>query len=354
MPQNVSIRGFTLIEVLIAMAISLVVLAGVYSLYTYFIRATGGQEKLLEIQQEGRAAMERLSKEIRVAGCYYRNTPIITAAADRFEFESDTDPDPTKGPWMINYALDTAAKELVRNDAEWTGSAYGAYSASQTVSSHVKTLAFVYYDENGALLSAPIDTSLIRRVDVSMTTETDAINPSTNKKDSVTLDTSLYLRCMGVQQSTDITPCAYPTNLAAADTGTCGWTNVTWTKSASSDAAGYKIYYRPVGASFYTGTVDVGGGSTESYTLKGLSNGTAYNIVMKCVDTSGNENSEDLNSLTPVTVTLNDTAAPDVPTGTNARGERRNAYMERLHCAGRGRLLRLQERRQRRELRAGG
>ena len=286
--------GFTLVELLIAMALSTIVLGAVYSLYTNFIRTSAGQDKIIEIQQEGRAALERISKEARAAGCYYRNTPIITATATDFEFESDLDPDPSLGPWMVKYELDTSTNELNRTSAAWTGAAYGAYTASQVVAGHVTGLTFTYYDENGAVIATPITSQAnrdrIRTVDVVVTTTTDNINPSTKKFDSVTLSTSLYLRCMGVNQSTDTSECALPTNIQVADPGICGRLNVTWDKSTSSDAAGYKIFYRPTGTSFYSGVLDASGGSTEAYTMTGLQNGVQYDVAMKCYDSAGNIN----------------------------------------------------------------
>ncbi len=318
--------GFSLVELLVAMAMSVIVLGAVYSLYTHFIRTSTGEDKLVEIQQEGRAAVERLSKEVRAAGCYYRNTPIITATSDNFEFESDLDPDPSLGPWKINYTLDTTNHELDRSSAAWTGSAYGAYSAAQVVAAHVTGLVFSYYDESGALIATPITSQAnrdrIRRVDIAVTTTTDELNPLTKKYDSVTLTTSLYLRCMGVKQSTDTTECALPSNLVVTDPGICGRLNLTWTKSTSADAAGYQIYYRPTGTSFYSGRQDVAGGSTEAYTLTGLKNGVQYDIAMKCYDTSGNINATYEGPVSgtssPADTEPDDSVAPELPTATDA------------------------------------
>ncbi|MFQ5737018.1 MAG: fibronectin type III domain-containing protein, partial [Thermodesulfobacteriota bacterium] len=319
-------HGFTLVELLVAMALSIIVLGALYSLYINFIRTSAGQDKIVEIQQEGRAAIERISKEVRAAGCYYRNTPIITATATEFEFESDTDPDPALGPWKIKYNLDTTDKELQRSSAAWTGSAYGAYSAAQTVAGHITGLSFAYYDETGTVIPAPITSQAnrdrIRRVDAVVTATTDEINPSTKKFDSITLTTSLYLRCMGVQQSTDTTECAVPTDIQVADPGICGRLNVTWTKSTSSDAAGYRIYYRPTGTSFYSGLLEVPGGATEAYTMTGLQDGVQYDIAMKCYDTAGNINAAYAGPVTgtasPTDTKPDDSVAPELPTATDA------------------------------------
>ncbi len=324
--RNSKSKGFTLIELLIAMAIGVAVIGAVYSLYNYFLRASTGQDRLLEIQQETRVTMEKVVKEVRAAGCYYKDTPIITADTSALEFESDSDPDPNLGPWKIKYDLDTAAKELKRSSASWNGSVYGAYGTGVDLVGNITGLTFTYYDDTGVLIPAPIQSQAnrdrIRRVGIAMTAATAYPNPATNKVDTVNLETSVSLRCMGVQQSTDTTECNLPTNVRSTDPGLCGRLNLAWTKSTSSDAAGYKIYYKATGAAFYTGLVDVPGGSTQSYTLTGLSDSTQYDIAMKCYDTSGNLNSA---FTTPISGTEgsvdtrpDDVTPPELPTGTDS------------------------------------
>ncbi len=319
-------KGFTLVELLVAMAIGVAVIGAVYSLYNYFLRASTGQDRLLEIQQETRITMEKVVKEVRAAGCYYKDTPINTADSTVLEFESDSDPDPNLGPWKIKYELDAAAKELMRSSAVWSGSSYGAYGTGVDLAGNITGLQFTYYDETGALIPAPIQSQAnrdrIRRVGIALTASTEYPNPATNKIDTVNLETSVSLRCMGIQQSTDVTECALPTNIQSTDPGLCGRLNLAWTKSSSSDAAGYKVYYKPTGAGFYTGLIDIPGGSTESYTLTGLTNGTQYDIAMKCYDTSGNVNTS---FTTPISGTggtadtkPNDVTSPDLPTNTDA------------------------------------
>ncbi len=319
-------RGFTLVELLVAMAIGVAVMGAVYSLYNYFLRSSTGQDRLLEIQQESRVTMEKLVKEVRAAGCYYKDTPISTADASVFEFESDPDPDPNQGPWKIKYTLDTATKELMRSSATWNGSSYGAYGTGVDLAGNITGITFSYYDENGVLIPVPIQSQanrdLIRKVGITLTAATAYPNPSTNKIDTVNLSTSVSLRCMGVQQSTDTTECLLPTNLQSTDPGTCGRLNLSWTKSSSSDAAGYKVYYKATGTSFYTGLVDVPGGSTQSYTLTGLTDGTQYDIAMKCYDTSGNVNAAFTSAISGTSGTTDtrpdDTIAPALPTNTDA------------------------------------
>ena len=65
-----------------------------------------------------------------------------------------------------------------------------------------------------------------------------------------------------------------PTHLTAVQEGPTG-IRVRWSPpTPQGDTTGYRIYYS--GGS--SGSVDVGGGSTDNYLLTGLQNGASYNI----------------------------------------------------------------------------
>lgn len=62
-------KGFTLIEFVVTMAIMGIVLAGIYSVYYSQQRSFIVQDEVAEMQQNLRAAMFFMAKEIRMAGC---------------------------------------------------------------------------------------------------------------------------------------------------------------------------------------------------------------------------------------------------------------------------------------------
>ncbi|UCG12592.1 MAG: prepilin-type N-terminal cleavage/methylation domain-containing protein [Deltaproteobacteria bacterium] len=62
-------KGFTLIELLVAMLVAGIVMAGVYSAYYSQQKSFVVQDELAEMQQNLRAAMFFMAKEIRMAGC---------------------------------------------------------------------------------------------------------------------------------------------------------------------------------------------------------------------------------------------------------------------------------------------
>lgn len=84
--------GFTLLEILIALAISGVVMTGVYSAFKTQQDSYLAQDQIAEAQQNLRAAFYMLSSEIRTAGHDPNDTAnagITTATASRLTFTRD-------------------------------------------------------------------------------------------------------------------------------------------------------------------------------------------------------------------------------------------------------------------------
>lgn len=85
--------GFSLVELLIAMAVGMVVLASMYSVFTIQNKTFANQEQLVEAQQNARAAMDMMAREIRMAGYNPTGgTPkpgVVTAGANSITFTMD-------------------------------------------------------------------------------------------------------------------------------------------------------------------------------------------------------------------------------------------------------------------------
>ncbi len=60
--------GFSLIELLVAMAIGLLILGAMYGVFNLHGKAFGIQEQIAEMQQTARVAMDIMTREIRMAG----------------------------------------------------------------------------------------------------------------------------------------------------------------------------------------------------------------------------------------------------------------------------------------------
>lgn len=62
------ITGFSLVEIMLAMALGLILLAGISQVYLGFKRTYRAQENIARLQENGRFATDILSKNIRMAG----------------------------------------------------------------------------------------------------------------------------------------------------------------------------------------------------------------------------------------------------------------------------------------------
>lgn len=73
-------KGITLIELLVALIISGIAIAGIYRLFITQTRAYTVQDQVAEVQQNVRSAMEILLRDIRMAGFDDDASPAITIA----------------------------------------------------------------------------------------------------------------------------------------------------------------------------------------------------------------------------------------------------------------------------------
>ena len=155
-PRLRNASGFTLIEILVTLAISGVLMAGIYQVYHSHQKTYTVQLQVVEMQQNLRAALYYLAKDVRMAG-FDRNDSgnfgIITASSDSIRFSKDTNEDGT---------LD--------NDEDITYSLYDAYSDgdndlgrrvvtgnNQPVAENIDVINFVYFDANGSTPVANVD-----------------------------------------------------------------------------------------------------------------------------------------------------------------------------------------------------
>lgn len=81
--------GFSLVELLVVMAILGLVMMSIYSLYQSTQRSTTTQDEVVELQQNLRVAMDRIVRDIRMAGFMIPSgTPISIASANAFTMQT--------------------------------------------------------------------------------------------------------------------------------------------------------------------------------------------------------------------------------------------------------------------------
>ena len=167
-------KGFTLTEILVAMAISGVVMAGIYSAYSSQQRSYIVQEQVAGMQQSLRAAMDLMERELRMVGFDpYGNSgaDIITAGGDNITFtfvadddlydnDGDGDTDESGELKTIRYSLYDSGGD---GDAD-LGRKVGSGN-NKPVAENIDTLNFIYLRENG---TPTADISEIRSIQITM------------------------------------------------------------------------------------------------------------------------------------------------------------------------------------------
>jgi prepilin-type N-terminal cleavage/methylation domain-containing protein len=147
MPSNLNKRnhGFTLVELLVAMTLGLVVLAAILNMFASQNRTSAVQQEVAYAQQNMRAAMDLIVREIRNAGYDPEDNgfdAIQTATSDSIRVLSNiTGDDETGNPDDANedvtYTIDNANHELERD---------GTVMIKDVVPN---SLQFTYYRPNG-------------------------------------------------------------------------------------------------------------------------------------------------------------------------------------------------------------
>jgi type IV pilus assembly protein PilW len=133
-------NGFTLLELLIAMALSIIIMAAIYCTYYSQQKSYLVQEQVAAMQQNLRAATFFMEREIRMAGCdptRHAGAGISIANATSISFSEDTDGDGNLT--KITYALFTDT-DGIQKLGRATGPVYVA------VADNIDVLNFIYLD----------------------------------------------------------------------------------------------------------------------------------------------------------------------------------------------------------------
>jgi len=158
-------KGFTLVELLVAMAIAGIVMAAGYSMYISQQKAYQTTEDVTALQQNLRSAMYFIENDMRMAG--YNPT----RSSQAFSF---TDIAPNSCTFLIDKNEDgTPQNESERMTYRLSGNnlqkIYGTPTApvsQQTIAENITGLSFTWYNNAG---STPANGGDVRRVVVTIT-----------------------------------------------------------------------------------------------------------------------------------------------------------------------------------------
>jgi len=154
------LTGFTLVELLIAVAISGIILAAVYQMFTGQRKSYSVQNEIAEMQQRVRVSEHMMVREIRMAGYKVPDidigidvpgTSFTNGEKEAFEettsqsiaFTSDVDGDGTMETIRYSLKKNSLVREMWRWDVQkgkWKGS-----GGARALSEHIEHLQFSYW-----------------------------------------------------------------------------------------------------------------------------------------------------------------------------------------------------------------
>ncbi len=176
--------GFTLVELLVGILLSGIVLAGLYSIFISQQRAFSAQERVAEMNQNIRAAMDLMTREIRLAG--YKTstatfTGIATAQASTIQVLADLnqDGDTADSNEDITYSYNAGTLQIWRN------------YYTLPIAENITSLSFTYRDANNNVTATLAN---IRKVTLSITARTAYPDPGTGLYGSITLTSDVTPR----------------------------------------------------------------------------------------------------------------------------------------------------------------
>lgn len=182
--SNSQVNGFTLLELMLALAIGSIVMASVYTAFLSQHRSYNAQENVVEMQQNLRVAMDLLVYDIRSAGYDPNNlgAGITVAGANNLTFTREDD-DLANGLETIAYSLFDAFATTTppRNDgvvddlALQITTAANTTSGAQPVVENISGLEFRYLDEDGNVTATLAD---IRSIQISILVVANRSDPS--------------------------------------------------------------------------------------------------------------------------------------------------------------------------------
>jgi type IV pilus assembly protein PilW len=194
-------NGFTLIEIMVAIAISSIVITSMYEIFYSQQRSYINQDQVAEMQQNLRAGLYLTTKDIRSAGFDPTRSGRFGFVVDFAAPDNIFDPD-------INYAVDknviaftvddSADGFIQSNDAELIAYRLNDNNLEryifnidnkgwQIVANNIDALDFVYLDQNGAVTNNPAN---FRAVEISLLVKT-------GKKDKYFTNTQTYQNKQG-------------------------------------------------------------------------------------------------------------------------------------------------------------
>jgi type IV pilus assembly protein PilW len=191
-----SSNGYTLIEVLVALGLSLLTMSAVYSLYVQELKAQAVRETVLNMQQQARVVMDLVSREILMAGYDPRGVNRDADLTNNFNGI-------TYDPGKLSIKADLNGNGIISDANESIVFVYDAVShmlrrntggGNQPFGEDIEAFVVDYFDQAGKPTS---DSQAIRQVGITVTARTSNADPQYAKNAgyrTVTLHSRITMR----------------------------------------------------------------------------------------------------------------------------------------------------------------
>ncbi len=221
-------KGFTLVEILIAMFVGLVIMAAVYGLMTFAQKTSSSLDRKVITQQDTRSVLDLMAMEIRMVSYNMRSEPLIwagngTAAlpgiptcwvnpiinvnkgiqianANTLVFAMDLDSDGqfTSNNEYIRYSYNGADTLSRATNCAAPQNILGGTAPFTNVRNFTEgVLMFRYFSatgEMGGLTGVPMDIRAIRRILITIATETEQPDSNTHQPKRMVYSTNVIVR----------------------------------------------------------------------------------------------------------------------------------------------------------------
>lgn len=195
--NRLNVKGITLIELLVALVIGGIVVAGVYRFFVAQSKAYVVQDQVVEVQQNIRSAMEILLRDLRMTGFNGDNTPLtpsVTPGANNITVYYEKN----GAVRQVSYLVDGTSR-LMRNQIP--PDVPPSEAGGDPILTDVNALNFMYGidpDEDGIVnnwvSAGAVGTSKVIAVQVLLTASPTKVNPDLNVVTPRRLQSTITLR----------------------------------------------------------------------------------------------------------------------------------------------------------------
>ena len=203
-------RGFTLVEMLVGMALASFILAGALSVFTFSNQSYAVEGEILNVQQSVRSTMQILAYELRMAGYVplairdslptgYEKLEEATSTSMTFLADPNSDGTPEK----VRYTI--TGTTLTRESKIWNGAAFAEQTGVVVLAENIVGLNFNYIFKDGTtgVPITPQERADVRAVSISLIGRTAREDPKYEAFDGTgyryrTLTSNVAMRNMGL------------------------------------------------------------------------------------------------------------------------------------------------------------